>query len=175
MRDWFANVHTIGTRKVYKEALLTAAIQKGTLGYQPEEDAPVTKFWHMYWHLAQVYALELEMPEPLSKPARAGFIYFHPTSLPRGVDLVHKLPFGNVDLQFSGMGNRLNDLRTRFTQYAEPDMRFARAGKSGSIRLRVPKVNTALDFGKQSEDARRGLDAAKRLLALYVKTEKGHL
>ena len=81
IRDWFANIHAMGTRKVYKEALLTAAIQKGTLGYQPEEDAPVTKFWHMYWHLAQVYAIELEMMEPLSKPARAGFIYFHPTKL----------------------------------------------------------------------------------------------
>ena len=98
---------------------------------------------------------------------------FTQRNLPKGVNVVHKLPYGNVDLQFSGMGKRLNNLRIQFSQYAEPDMRFARAGKSGSVRLRVPKLNTALDFGKQAEDARAGLDAAKRLLALYIKTEKG--
>jgi hypothetical protein len=32
-------------------------------------------------------------------------------------------------------------------------------------------LNTTLDFGKQAECARRGLDAAKRLLALYIKLQ----
>ncbi len=107
------------------------------------------------------------MTEPPSKPARAGFICFHPTNLPKGVDIIRKLPHGNVDLQFAGMGNRLNELRAQFRQYAEPDMKFAQAAKSGSFRLRVPVLNTALDFAKQADDARSGLEAAKRLLALY--------
>lgn len=169
IRDWFANTHSMGARKNYKEGLLTAAIKRGTHGYRPVIDPPVTNFWHMYWQLAQKNAPELEMKEPASKPARAGFIYFHPTNLPIGVDIVHKLRHGNVDLQFAAMGNRLNELRTLLRHNVDPDMKIVKASKSGSVRLRVPQLNTRLDFAKQEEHARQGLDAAKRLLALYIK------
>lgn len=169
IRDWFARSQGMGPRKRYKCDLLTAGIEKGTVGYQVVADAPVTAFWRQYWELTLRIVPELEMQEPIGKPARAGFVKFYPVSLPRGVSLVHKLGKGYVDLQFSGMGKRLSELRSKFGDYVEPGMEFKQATKSGAIRLDVPKLHTGFDFPPQEDNARQGLAAAQRLLAWFLK------
>src|SRR5207247_7110372 len=83
IRDWFS-ASALGGRVTYKTHLLDAAVRKAKFGYQPEEDARVIDFWRSYWEIAVRMAPELEMPEPLAKPARAGFIYFRPPTLPKG-------------------------------------------------------------------------------------------
>lgn len=170
IRSWFTNHQNIGDRGRYKELLLTGAIEKGTLGYQAIADAAVSDFWQGYWRLAQKFAPELEMRRPEAKPASSNFIYFHPSSLPKGIDIVHKLPHGNVDLQFQKMGERLGELKSQFDNYIDSDISFAKAGKSGSVRLKVQTINVAVDFTQQQENILRGLEAAKRLLILYGKS-----
>ena len=169
IRDWFARSQGMGPRKRYKCDLLKAGIEKGTVGYQVVADAPVTEFWRQYWELTLRIAPELEMKEPIGKPARAGFIKFDPVSLPRGVSLVHKLGKGYVDLQFSGMGKRLSELRSKFGDYVEPGMQFKQATKSGAIRVNVPKLHTASAFPPQEDNTRQGLAAAERLLDWFLK------
>lgn len=135
VHDWFAEAAELGERRKYKLALIQSAIDKGTLGYQPIDDMPVTDFWRAYWLFAREHAAELEMKEPLSKPSRSSFIYFRPPSLPRGTELCHKFSKGHVDLQINGFGNRLNELHRLLGPHLRQDMTPKQAGKSAAIRL----------------------------------------
>ncbi|MFH1311983.1 MAG: hypothetical protein ABIJ00_02035 [Candidatus Eisenbacteria bacterium] len=169
IRNWFANCAEMGDRSEIKQRILTSAIEKCRLGCQGEEDRPVTEFWHSYWRLVSKVAPELEMTEPISKPAAAGFIWFTPGVLPSGITVVHKLARGNVDLQFAGKGRSLAQLRTKLERHLEPGMTIERATESGAVRLKVPVLDTTVDFDKQATRAEHGMVAAKRLLSWYMR------
>ena len=168
VRDWFLAQDSLGTRRHYKASLLSAAIVKSKLGYNPVADAPVSDFWHQYWQLANECAPELEMPEPTAKPARAGFVYFRPLALSKRCAIVHKLRHGNVDLQLAGLAPRVPALGQRLAGVLSPAMTLAKAGKSAAVRLRVPILDTGAEFNRQTEVALGGLAAASTLLAWYV-------
>lgn len=172
LREWFHRAEHLGDRRQYKIALLTSAIEKGTLGYQPAEDRPTTEFWRSYWQLARHTAPKLEMREPVSKPSGAGFVHFRPSRLPRGVSLCHKLVFGNVDLQFARLGNRLNELHSTLESHLEEGMSIANASRSGAIRLVVPKLNPCLPFEPQADHVRTGIEAAAKLLDWALRHRK---
>ena len=107
------------------------------------------------------------MPEPLSKPSAAKFIRFNPEELSKEVKLIHKLSHGNMDLQFSGMGGRLSELKAKFISKLDPDMLITRAGKSGVLRIKVPVLDITMDFQVQEENARKGIVCAQWLLNWY--------
>lgn len=176
VRDWFAHNTKLGVRRVYKQFLLDNAITKRTLDYNRIENEPVTTFWQRYWKLAEEYAPELNMERPTGKPAKAGFIYFRDAQMSRKVviaessvtvDIVHKLPHGNVDLQFRRMGKRLDELKSLYGACMDHDMEIAQAEGSGSIRLKVPVLNANENFEEQSARVVEGILASKRLLAWY--------
>jgi hypothetical protein len=169
IQEWFDNQANIGDRSKYKSALLHAGIDKGVYGYQPIEDDAVGSFWKKYWLMALENAPELEMAEPKGKPAGASFIDFRPATLPKGVVLVHKLSHGNADIQFSGYGGRLSELRDKYGNAMEADMSITSAAKSGAIRIKVPVVNVAHSFEEQMEDTLHGLLAIKRLYSWFLK------
>lgn len=149
-------------RKFYKTELLSAAIEKGSAGYQSKADFVVSKFWKDYWHLSCVVAPELEMEEPPNKPSGAGFIYFNQANLPSDAVLVHKIG-GRFDLQFAKMGKRLDRMREVFENRLDSDMKIVKAGESASIRLLVPELSTADPLAEQRASAIQGLEAGKRL------------
>jgi len=165
---WFDKATELGDRRKYKVALLKSAIEKGTLGYQPVEDAPTTDFWRSYWSLTLRIAPELEMTEPTSKPSGSGFINFRPPSLPKGVSIVHKFNHGFVDLQLSGMGKHLSKVRSIFGQYLDGDMKVVLAAKSAAIRILVPKLNATKSITEQEFSVRVGIDTAMRLLTWFL-------
>lgn len=165
---WFLEAESLGNRRHYKAALLRSAIDKGTLGYQPEEDAPTTDFWCAYWLSACDYAPELELKEPGPKPSGSDYIYFQPPSLPRGVEICHKFRRGYVDLQLSGMGKRLNEVRAILGPHFGPDMQLTQTAKSAAVRLEVPVLTADLPVADQLSEARAGLDAAKRFLVWFL-------
>lgn len=173
IRDWFLQNEAMGERRYYKTALLTSAIEKALYGYQPIEDVPVSDFWQSYWEMARRIAPELQMERPQPKPSGAGFIYFRPRTLPPGVEICHKLLHGKIDLQFRSMGERLDDLESWFGKHLHRDMEITRAGKSGVIRLRVPVLNTGIDFVSQSVRVQHGLFRAKRLYAWFLDHRTG--
>jgi len=164
---WFDGAAQLGERRNYKVALLSSAIEKGTLGYQAEEDAATTNFWRSYWKLALTHGAELEMAEPRSKPSGSGFIHFRPPVLPRGVDIVHKFHFGYVDLHLRGMGKRLNEVRGILDPFFEKGMTLETAAKSAAIRIHVPKLNARMAMNQQEDAAIVGIAAAKRLLVWF--------
>ncbi len=154
-------------RTLYKRALLGAAIQKATLGYQPDEDAPVTAFWRSYWELAKDIAPDLVMNEPGPKPGGSSFVYFRSHQLPAGVRIVHKMVYGNLDLQFGGMAGRLGELRANYQQHLIEGMTITTAAKSGVVRQKVPPVDPSRAFELQEEEVRTCLSATAALLAWY--------
>lgn len=161
----------VGTRANYKRALLQAAIEKCTHGYQAEADAPVTEFWRAYWRVARAVAPDLEMNEPFAKPAGAYFISFRPPLLPKNVEICHKLLHGNVDLQIGGWGSRIPELTVIVGKLLTPGMAVAKANKSAVIRIQVSTLNAARPFAEQDTAAADGIRAATELLAWWRANE----
>lgn len=148
---YFNNNSNLGQRSTYKNLLLKSAIEKSTSGYQMEADVSVSNFWKDYWKLTLSHAKELYMDEPTAKPSSSSFIYFRNTNLPKEVDLVHKLTHGYFDLQFKGMGDKLNIMRDKYFDTLESNMKIVKAGKSASIRVEVPKLSLADSLESQKE------------------------
>jgi hypothetical protein len=167
--EWFETNHSIGERVRYKTSIIRSAIEKGITGYQFIPNDPVTKFWSAYWTLLQKIAPELDMEEPGNKPAGATFIYFRGIDLPSGVTLCHKLTHGHVDLQFADMGEKLSELKARFSDILANGMRISKAAKSAVVRIDVSPVSVAKEFEPQKEGVIEGIKAARELLGWYKK------
>jgi len=149
--EYFANHSNLGRRNTYKNLLLNSAIEKSTSGYQMEADASVSNFWKDYWELSLSEANELYMDEPTAKPSSSSFIYFRNVNLPKEVDLVHKLTHGYFDLQFKGMGDQINVMRDKYSNTLNSNMKIVKAGKSASIRIKVPKLSLADSLESQKD------------------------
>ena len=165
---YFVNLHNIGTRKDYKILLLKSAIEKGTKGYQMKGDEVVSKFWKDYWKLSLQIAEEFNMKEPFTKPSSSTFIYFKDIDiLPNNIDLVHKLTHGYFDLQFKGMGNKLQEMREKYSKYLTQEMKLVKAHKSASIRIEVPKLSMADSLENQKEKVSQAINKGKKLLKWF--------
>ena len=164
IKDWLGENYSDQRRLDYKNMLMDQVITKSKAGYQPIIDSVATEFWRDYWNLINEMAPELEMNEPGPKPAGSGFIYFHPINLPKAVDLVHKLPHGNVDLQFYHKG----EMRMSFERLVKPSltrgMNVTKAGESCCIRIKVEPVNWMESLQSQEKQIREGIEAAKEFV-----------
>lgn len=163
--DYFQNAKSLGNRKFYKISLINSAIEKSHFGYQKKEDLSVTKFWRDYWELSLDIAEELRMDEQDFKPASASFIYFRCQSLPKSVNLFHKLVHGHFDLQFKGMGNKIGLMNESYNHLLSEDMKIVKTGKSASIRIEVPKLTLADSLESQRNLVVTGMNIGKKLLS----------
>jgi hypothetical protein len=163
----------VSARPKYRAGMIRAAIEQARRGYQAKVDSRVTSFWKSYWSLSRKAARELEMKEPAEKPANAGFIYFRPSGLPPGVQLVHKLPNGHVDLQMEGKGGSVSQLKESLSDLLGEGMYVVKAGKSASIRMNVPKLDTLVDLDKQKQQVLEALRVLRRLLSWGMKNIDG--
>lgn len=161
---WFRGQTSLGRRATFKARILAQAVEEARRGYQPVYHDGATAFWRDYWAYSAEHAKELEMKEPGPKPAGSSFVVFKPSSLPDGVQIVHKLDHGNADLEIAGQGNRVAELKSRYDSDLEPDMLITRANKSAVVRIRVPKVLPTERFQDQQKAVLEGNNAAKRLL-----------
>ncbi len=130
-------------------------------------DANTTKFWGRYWELTKMLAPELNMKKPGVKPATSSFIHFYPSGLPRGATLIHKVPYGTVDIQFAGKARQVEELADRYGKHLQPGMRICPAGKSAVIRLEVPEVDMGAPFDEIEGAVREGIWAARHLLLWF--------
>ncbi|HWO89883.1 MAG TPA: PD-(D/E)XK nuclease family protein [Gemmatimonadales bacterium] len=164
---WFDSASQLGPRGRYKQVLLQHALDRGRRGWQLVPDEVTTAFWRRYWELANSLAPQLQMPAPSEKPATSAFIRFKPAALPPTVELLHKVPHGNVDLQFSGMADRLAELHRQFGGQLRHGMRIERAFKSAVVRISVPRVDVRAPFLESEPALREALAAAADLLDWY--------
>lgn len=79
---------------------------------------------------------------------------------------MHKLPHGNIDLQFGRMAGRVAELRERITAQLSPDMIVSIAGGSAVVRLKAEPINPGRPYDEQRDAAIAGIEAAQRLLTL---------
>jgi hypothetical protein len=163
--QWFTEAEELGNRRIYKQSLLTSAIERGSSGWTLVPNEKTTSFWQSYWSTAERFAKDLRMPKPTKKPATSSFIFFQPIGLDPNVKLIHKVPYGKVDLQFAALGDQLEAIENKYRAKLDHDMTIVKASKSGAIRINVPELNLQNKFSESR--ARKGLEAALRLLRLY--------
>ncbi len=168
----FECADVVPARTHFKTAVLRGAIEKAILGYQFEEDAPVTQFWKRYWERSQTLAPDLDMKKPVGLPASSSFVYFRPGRMPRGSYLVHKMAHGLIDIQFDGMAEKLSELRAHYGPSLESSMRITRAAKSGVVRIDVPKLRPTYDAEEQLEKIDECLRQATEFLAWFRRVRK---
>jgi hypothetical protein len=168
--SWFETAVGLGPRRTYKVAAMRQAIERGRQGWQMVPDVAATSFWRSYWELAEQVAPTLRMPKPAAKPATSSFIRFCPLSLPSDVTLYHKVPYGRVDLQFAGMGNKLTSIQKRFGRFLSPEMRVDRAAKSAAIRIGLDEIDMTAPFANSKRKVEQALAAALALLRMYEAT-----
>lgn len=162
---WFERSSALGTRGQCKSFLLRRAINDS--GWKRVPDKAATNFWHLYWQRAMNRAPQLQMTEPEGVPATSNFIYFRPSGLAPSVRLIHKLPYGRVDLQFARKGNRVEEIERAYGPHLDSDMRIGRANKSAVIRIIVPPIEMKGNFHSSEAAVKKGIEAATRLLVLY--------
>jgi hypothetical protein len=165
---WFERTAVLGPRGQCKVALLREAIANGKWALVPDKVA--TEFWRLYWERVSLIAPELRMAEPKDRPATSWFIYFRPFGLQPEVSLLHKLPYGNVDLQFARKGDRVSEIEQQYRPYCEPDMRVDRASRSAVVRISVPRIDMSAPFSTSRAAVDVGIKAAARLLAMYKRS-----
>ncbi len=169
MKDWFLAQADLGKRANYKAEVLKIAIEKLRRGYRPIIDDNATQFWWSYYYYAQKNYPHLNMRKPPKGiPKGSGFIVFLPADigLRKGDMLIHKTvgrKGARVDLQFKGMGNRIEELKEKYGNLLTGDMKIEKANKAACIRLYVDTVNTAGNFDEQLNAVRKALEYANDL------------
>ena len=165
--NWLDQSGLTPERRSYKRALLTAAIEKAALGYQPVADDAMSSIWRNYSRLVDRLAPELNMPAERGRPSGSHFVFFKPDGFPKGVLLVHKFAYGRVDVEFAGWGDRIGALRAVLTPLMPEQSALVRAGKSAAVRRAVPRVSVAAAPEVQAKNMEVGILAARDLLAWF--------
>ena len=167
-----ALVDSTDTRANFLAKTVREGIESHERGYRPEHNEVTTRVWQAIWELSNCHSPQLRMERPVSKPIGAGFIYFYNAEgasaleTQRRAHIVYKPAHGNADLQFAN--TREEALRNALGSLLDSDMTVAQAGKSASVRIKVPVV----DFGKapkeQEHAIRQGLLASERLRQFFI-------
>ena len=165
--SWFKDFSVGDARAMCKVELLNAALGRAEEGWTLVPDAASTAFWGAYYDLVMSHAFELGMKKPGKKPATSGFVFFKPRGLAKRVKLLHKVPFGNVDLQFDGQGHRLEEFQRRYHGRLDPEMAFELAGESLVNRISVPRIPLGTPFEEARPSILGALARARQLLAWY--------
>lgn len=166
--DWFKSADHLRNRQIYKIKLLNDAIDRGRSGWILVPDSRIGEFWRFYWNLAEKVAPQLQMSPPKKEiPIGSHFIRFCPPILPPELSLLHKVRYGNVDLQFAGMSDKLADMERIYREYLIPPMRIEKAAQSAVIRMRVDRIDMTSPFEDSEAVARKALESALKLLEWY--------
>lgn len=141
-------------RYQFKLQMISKALGRQQRGYEAVEHVKVASFWdgymmelqNGYQHLVCTNAKKVHC-------ANSHWVNF--LSPAYGSTIVHKGKQGYVDLQFGGMGDKLEALSTALNNVnADTNGAYvAQAGMSGSIRINCPK----LDFKGRYEDQARNI------------------
>jgi hypothetical protein len=159
---WFLKANS--ERYGFKNKMIKEAIEQNRRGYTKIHDEKTTDFHRKYHQYAKENYPELEMKEPLSSPIGQSWIYFHPRRLKKKMEIVHKGAWGFVDLQIAGHGEKIDYIEKILNPFMKEDMEIVKTGKSASLRIIVPKVDSTLKFDNQMKNIEKSLAIAKKLL-----------
>ncbi len=173
VRGWFLNQKELGPRAVHKAEMISLAIEKQRRGYQPIRDEDVSVFWQEYWGAAVKYYPRLHMKKPdRDKPWGADFLGFKPVELIEEARLIHKLERGTVDLELSGIGHALEQVRKDLATHLKEGMRLVKTGKSVSVRYETAALDLSKPFDTQRNKVMTALQKADDLYEWSLQNQK---
>ena len=164
IRSWFQAQAETSERARYKVAVLTAAIEKSRRGYMKLELPEATRFLSGYWRIARDEFPDLGMSEPPPAGPRSQWVFFR--SPAPGLQLLHKLSKGWVDLVVQGGAARLEALKAANTDVLSRKVALQAVGKSAVFRVAVREIDNRQPSALQEDRIREGLRAAMTLLEL---------
>ncbi|UTF59135.1 PD-(D/E)XK nuclease family protein [Gilvimarinus sp. DA14] len=167
--NWLKSFNQSDRRAKYRAYILQEAIEQNRRGYTINPDERVTEFWLNYWKLATQKYPELEMKRPGIKPANSDWPDFRPSTLKKGLSIVHKLERGDIDLQIPGFSDNLEYLKNILS---DVEVEVVKAGKSAAIRVKVDSLDRFSAFESQKNIVIEGLEAAKKLIEVAKNIEK---
>jgi hypothetical protein len=161
-------------RYLYKAKMIQEGIEQNRRGYQPEISKEMTQFVIDYYAFASSQFPQLGMQEPRPRPAGSTWIMFYPKNYKeKGVSLCHQMTAGFVKAMFSGMANKIEEIRERYSKYLTDEIQANIAGKSAAFEIKVREVApTSKDFSDERENVVEALRAVSKLDTI-IRTVEG--
>lgn len=158
IRDWFGQFDD--ARSVWRQRIMSEAIEQGRRGYVMIVDAEKTAFQRDYWNYLQTKHPLIHMREPKDKGPRSVWIVLKTQRMPSGVTLDHKNEQGFLDLTFLG-----KDLESLLSVKSDwPDGIVPRQkGKSAVLQKVVPKLDMSVGLDRQLDKMEAVMAAAYEL------------
>lgn len=139
----------------FKQALLTAAIDKKRRGYQSVVDDEVTSFWRDSANLVQLLYPQLGFQyDGSDRPANADALTFRPAGFSKGLQLwLRALPGnqGYIQLLISRAAHKLEHIVSQLGELPSPGYQVIAAGKSAALRLAIDPINTHSPVASQAD------------------------
>lgn len=148
-------------------AIIETALKKSEGILPSVVDDAVTAFWDEYYNYHGEHAPDLLLHINRGKKGPNATWPDFATKL-RGIKILHKSEKGVVDLQFRGMGAKLEQLETMLPE-RDPDMKLLKAGNSAVVRIHVPVMDFSKDFSIYEREIAVVFDAVNRLNQLAIK------
>ena len=145
-------------RSIYKYQVIQTAIEAKKKGYQVVENETITQFWKELRPYCETHYRELTLFGKDTVKGSGSYWMEFPTSLKK-VKIIYKSNKGQVDLQFSGYGDKIGDL-TNILENKEikldKDMSIEKA--QGSAAIRIKKPEWAITFEQPFDNVRDIID-----------------
>jgi hypothetical protein len=159
---------------LFSLAIIETALKKSEGLLPSVVDDAVTAFWEAYYDYHSEHAPDLLLHINRGKKGPNATWPDFATKL-KGVKILHKSEKGVVDLQFRGMGSKLDELNAMLPQ-RDSDMKLVKAGNSAVVRIYVPTMDFSKEFAIYETEMAVVFDAVNRLNQLAIKTaEKAKL
>lgn len=159
------------SRAAFKSQQIMQAIDKQKSGYQPIINDAVTDFWRQYrQHQKNCYPDIKMLGDKDEKPSKSTWMYFETNF--KKVHIIHKSAQGLVDMEFTGLGDQWQELRslcqTALGNLYEQQLAVEKTNKSAVLRslkaMRLMDVHRS--FSEQRDVADIALTEVHRLRKL---------
>jgi len=138
------------TRSQIKSTLLEQAIERAKVPYQVIPNESVTMFWNQYIDYVKQHFYNLAINnEKKDRGSKSSWPIF--TTTDKRVKIRHKADRGIIDLEFSDLANRHQQLKPYIETYLPKGFTIGTTGKSLVIRTRVPELDFMNDFKLQND------------------------
>jgi hypothetical protein len=137
-------------RSQIKTTLLEQAIERAKVPYQVIPNESVTMFWNQYIDYVKQHFYNLAINnEKKDRGSKSSWPIF--TTTDKRVKIRHKADRGIIDLEFSDLANRHQQLKPYIETYLPKGFTIGTTGKSLVIRTRVPELDFMNDFTLQND------------------------
>lgn len=172
IRDYFEKLND--TRRSFKLAQISLAIEKQKNGYQVVKNALVTDFWNKYVEYKNQNFPKLNLiVNNDTKPTNGIWTYFK--TINKDMLIYHKSDKGYVDLTLNGKADKQEKIKSMLTSivenYYEQGYEVVKTGKSCAIRIKVPVVIFSEPFETQKEFIAQAFSAVEKLYTLSIKLD----